>query len=51
MKWKDISAEALRRAATRSTRDSAALENRAVPTGTPRSERVEQFLAERKKKA
>lgn len=47
MKRKDVTHEALRRAAMRSTRESAALENRSVPEGTVRSERVERFLAAR----
>ncbi len=51
MKRKNVTMEALRRSAMRSVRASAALENRAVPAGTPRSARVERFLAERKQKA
>lgn len=51
MKRKNVTIEALRRSAMRSTRASAALENRAVPAGTSRSERVERFLAARKQKA
>lgn len=48
MKRKDVTREALHRAALRSTRASAALENRSVPVGVTRSERVERFLAARK---
>ncbi|GAB3613712.1 hypothetical protein [Humibacter ginsengisoli] len=51
MKRKEITVEALRRAAMRSTRASAALENRSVPAGTVRSERVERFLAARNQHA
>lgn len=47
MKRKNVTSEALRRAAIRSTRASAALENRAVPSGLPRSEAVDRFLASR----
>ena len=47
MKRKDVTLEALHRAALRSTRASAALENRSVPVGVTRSERVERFLAAR----
>lgn len=35
----------LRRAIARSTRDSAALEQRVIPAGYVRSEQVEQYLA------
>jgi hypothetical protein len=51
MKRRDVTPDALRQAAMRSTRASAALENRAVPAGTVRSDRVEQFLADRKKRS
>ncbi|MCJ1700927.1 hypothetical protein MT356_14490 [Rathayibacter festucae] len=51
MKRKDLTAEALRRAAERSTRASAALENRSVPTDAVRSDRVTRFLAARKPRA
>lgn len=51
MKRKNVTIEAIRSSAMRSTRASAALENRAVPTGKPRSERVEVFLAGRSPKA
>lgn len=47
MKRKDVTLEALHRAALRSTRASAAWENRSVPVGVTRSERVERFLAAR----
>lgn len=42
--------EAVRRSAIRSTLSSARLEGRIVPTGFVRSERVVQFLAERRHK-
>ncbi|WP_167133034.1 hypothetical protein [Paramicrobacterium chengjingii] len=48
MKRKNVTSEALRRAAIRSTRASAALENRSVPDGVTRSETVDRFLASRK---
>ncbi|GAA2231637.1 hypothetical protein N1031_07890 [Herbiconiux moechotypicola] len=48
MKRKNVTLDALRRAALRAARDSATLENRSVPVGTVRSERVERFLAARK---
>lgn len=48
MDRKNISRQALLRAVRRSTRASAALENRSVPANAVRSERVERFLAERK---
>ena len=51
MKRKNVTIGVIRRSAMRSTRASAALENRAVPAGTPRSERVERFLAGRKQKS
>lgn len=51
MKRKNVTHEALRRAAMRSTRASAALENRSVPVDAARSERVERFLAVRKQHA
>ncbi len=50
MKRKDVTREALHRAALRATRASAALENRSVPVGVTRSERVERFLAARKQR-
>lgn len=50
MKRKNVTREALRRVTMRSTRASAALENRAVPVDRVRSERVERFLAERKQR-
>ncbi len=46
MKRKNVTIEVLRRAAIRAIRASAALENRVVPEGTPRSERVDRFMAE-----
>ncbi|MFD2840875.1 hypothetical protein ACFSYH_09875 [Populibacterium corticicola] len=51
MKRKNVTAEAIRRSAMRSTRASAALENRSVPVGSKRSDRVEVFLATRNKQA
>ena len=51
MKRKNVTREALRRAAMRSTQASAALENRSVPVGVVRSERVERLLAVRKQHA
>lgn len=50
MKRKNVTREALHRAALRSTRASAALENRSVPVGVTRSERVERFLVARKQR-
>lgn len=45
-----IDKEAVQRAVVRSTRVSAELERRTVPTGFVRSERVERFLADRRKR-
>lgn len=50
MKRKDVTMDVLRRSVMRSTRASAALENRVVPVNKPRSERVERFLANRPQK-
>lgn len=47
IKRKDVTPEALRGAAMRSTRASAALEGRSVPDDYVRSDRVKRFLAER----
>lgn len=43
-----VSKKAMRRAVIRSTKASAKLENRAVPSGFVRSAKVEQFLASRR---
>lgn len=45
-----ISKEELRRSVVRSVRASARLENRSIPDDFVRSERVERFLAERRKR-
>jgi len=42
---------AVKRAVSRSTRASAQLEHRVVPSGFVRSQRAERFLAERRKHA
>lgn len=47
MERRNVTEEALRRAALRSTQASAALENRSVPVGAKHTERVERFLAAR----
>jgi hypothetical protein len=46
-----VNKEAVKRSAIRSTKASAKLEGRTVPAGYVRSERVERFLAERRKRA
>lgn len=46
MKKRIIDRTAIKRAAQRSTRDSAALEDRVVPPGFERSDQTEQYLAE-----
>ncbi len=51
MERKNVTAEAIRRSAMRSTRASAALENRSVPVDSKRSDRVDRFLASREKRA
>ena len=51
MKRKNVTREALHRAALRSAKASAELERRGVPSGYVRSERVERFLAARRLKA
>lgn len=51
MKRKEITLEAIRPAVIRSTRASAALENRAVPADALPSKRVDQFLASRRQRA
>lgn len=51
MKRRNVTAEAIRRSAMRSTRASAALENRSVPVDSKHSDRVERFLVSREKRA
>jgi hypothetical protein len=51
MKRKNVTREALRRAALRSAKASAELERRGVPAGYVRSEKVERFLAARRQSA
>lgn len=51
MKRKNVTMDVLCRIAMRSTRASAALENRAIPEDMVRSDRVELFLARRRQKA
>jgi hypothetical protein len=51
MKRRNVTAEAIRRSAMRSTRSSAALENRSVPVDSKRSDRVERFLVSREKRS
>lgn len=46
-----VNKDALQRAVARSTKASAQLERRTVPAGFVRSERVERFLAERRKRS
>lgn len=48
MKRKDITREAIRRSSERAAAASAALENRSVPFGYVRTERVERLLEARK---
>lgn len=50
MSSQTISKEALRRSVVRSVEASAHLEGRTVPDDFIRSERVERFLAERRKR-
>lgn len=45
-----ISKEALKRSVARSTKASAQIEGRAVPSGFVRTARVEEFLAERRQR-
>jgi hypothetical protein len=45
-----VNKEAVKRSAIRSTKASAQLERRTVPADYVRSERVERFLAERRKR-
>jgi hypothetical protein len=51
MKKRTIDRVAIKRAASRSTRDSASLERRVVPAGYVRSEKTERYLAERRQRA
>ena len=51
MRRKNVTREALRRAALRSAKASAELERRGVPAGYVRSEKVERFLAARRQSA
>jgi hypothetical protein len=51
MKRKNVTREALRRAALRAAKASAELERRGVPAGYVRSEKVERFLAARRQSA
>jgi hypothetical protein len=51
MPRKNVSREALHRAALRSAKASAELERRSVPTGFVRSVKVERFLAARRQSA
>lgn len=51
MKRKDITREAIRRSSVRAAAASVAIENRAVPVGYVRTERVERLLAARKQTA
>jgi hypothetical protein len=48
---RDVTSEAVRRFAARSTRASARLERRVVPADYVRSAKVERFLAERRQQA
>lgn len=48
---REIDKTKIKRAANRATRESASLERRVVPNGYVRSEKVEQFLADRRKRA
>lgn len=50
MAVRTVNKDTLRRAVARSTKASAQLERRTVPAGFVRSERVERFLAERRKR-
>lgn len=45
-----VTKESVKQFAIRSTKESAKLERRALPPGYVRSERVEQFLAERRQR-
>ncbi len=50
MERRVVSKEAVKRSAIRSTKASAQIERRTVPAGFVRSERVEQFLIERRQR-
>lgn len=47
---REIDRAKVKRAATRATRASASLERRVVPNGYVRSEKAEQFLADRRRR-
>ncbi len=51
MKKRTIDRAAIKRAAQRSARDSAALEDRTVPSGFERSEQAEEYLARCRERA
>lgn len=51
MEHRTITKETMKQFAIRSTKESAKLEHRVVPTGHVRSERVERFLDERRQRA
>ena len=51
MAVRTVNKVALQRAVARSTKASAQLKGRTVPVGFIRSERVERFLAERRKRS
>lgn len=51
MRKRIIDRAAIKRAAQRSARDSAALEDRVVPPGFERSEQTEKYLAECRERA
>ncbi|WP_454293729.1 hypothetical protein [Salana multivorans] len=51
MKRKDITQEAIRRSSVRAAVASVAIENRSVPVGYVRTERVERLLVVRKQTA
>jgi len=50
MERRVVDEAAVKRAVARSTKDSAKLEQRVVPAGFKRSERVEKFLVERRQR-
>lgn len=47
MDRRNVTAEAIKRAATRSTKASAAIEGRSLPAGYVRTAKVQRFLDER----
>lgn len=51
MERRTVTKDTVKQFAIRSTKESAKLERRTVPAGHVRSERVDQFLAERRKHA